>query len=138
MTVSTSANIKRALVVALRANTTLKNQITGFFEGFAPPTTKYPFVVYNIVYAPYDFAWGSVMIESAFDVYVFGENSVEANNLDALVLGTLHNATLSVDSQSTLVCRRVGDISSQDMDDEGKKIYQIGGTYEIWTDQSDT
>lgn len=136
--VTTTSVIKQALVAALRANNTLKNSVSGFYEGFAAPNKPYPFVVYNMVFAPYDFAWGSVMLRTAFDVYVFGEDSVGANNVDALVSGTLHNATLSVSGQSTLICRRVGDLSSQDMDEEGKKVYQIGGTYEIWTDQADT
>lgn len=137
MAVSTTAQIKQALVAALRANNTLKDSVSGFYEGFAAPSKPYPFVVYNMVYAPYDFAWGSVILRTAFDVYVFGENSVDANNVDALISQTLHNADISVSGQSTLICRRVGDLSSQDIDEEGKKVYQIGGTYEIWTDQPD-
>lgn len=135
---TTVANIKQALVAAMRANNPLKNAVSGFYEGFAPPTTAYPFVVYSMVYAPYDFAWGSVTIRTAFDISVYAENPVDANNIDALALAALHNVALSVTGQSTLICRRVGDLSSQDVDEEGKKIYQVGGTYEIWTHQADS
>jgi hypothetical protein len=136
--VSTVANIKQALVATMRANNPLKNAVTGFYEGFAPSATAYPFVTYTVAFAPYDFAWGSVTIRTAFDVNVFAENPVDANNIDALVLAALHNVELSVTGQSTLICRRVGDLSSQDVDEEGKKVYQVGGTYEIWTHQADS
>lgn len=136
MTLTTTANVKQALVATLRADNTLKAAIHGIHEGFAPETTEYPFVVYNNVFAPYDFAWGSAMLRTAFDVVVFSENSVEANNIDALVIAALNEKQLSVTGQSTLICRRVNDLSSKDVDEEGKTIYQIGGTYSIWTDQS--
>ncbi len=145
MAVSTVANIKQALVARLRAYTPLNNVVTTsgtadmkFYEGFAPAGTDYPFVVYSLVFAPYDFVWGAFTIRTAFDVNVFAENPVDANNIDVLVLGALHNHALSVSGQSTLICRRVGDLSSQDVDEEGKKVYQIGGTYEIWTHQADS
>jgi hypothetical protein len=70
-----------------------------------------------------------------FDVFVWAENSVDANNVDALAAAALHDASLSVAGQSTLICRRTSDISSVDVDEEGKRIYQVGGTYEVWTDQ---
>jgi hypothetical protein len=136
MPLTTSSNIKQALVATLRGNTSLKAAIRGVYEGFAPAKTKYPFVTYNFAVVPYDFAWGSVMIRAMVDIYVFSENSVEANNLDALVLNTLQDASLGVTGQSTLFCRRVMDLSDTDVDEEGKKVYQIGGTYSIWTDQS--
>ena len=121
----------------MRANTPLQTAVTGFYEGFAPGNKAYPIVVYNLVFAPYDFAWGSVTIRTAFDVSAFHPNPVDANNIDALVSTVLHNAELSVSGQSTLLCRRVADLSNQDVDEEGKKVYQIGGTYEIWTHQAD-
>lgn len=138
MTLSTSAHIKQALVATLRANNPLRTAVgsSGIYEGFAPAKATYPFVVYNMVYAPYDFAWGSAILRTAFDVVAFDENPVEANNLDALVITALNEVEIAVTGQSTLLCRRVADISSQDIDQEGKKVYQIGGTYSIWTNQS--
>lgn len=135
MTLSTSANIKQALVATVRANNTVRDAINGIYEGFAPAKTLYPFITYNFAPATYDFAWGSAMILATVDIYVFSENSVEANNLDALVVGALHDAALNPTGQSTLFCRRVLDLSDTDVDEEGKKIYQVGGSYSIWTDQ---
>lgn len=135
MTITTISPIKQALVSTLRANGTLQSQVSGVYEGFAPSRVAYPFVVYNVAYAPYDFAWGSLMIVAGFDIAIWAENSVVANTLDALVVATLHDTQLVVTGQSTLYCRRVGEISFSDMDDEGKKVYQIGGTYEVWTNQ---
>jgi len=133
---TTVAPIKRALVAEMRSNLTLKSAAKGgFHEGFAAEKVDYPFVVYNHVPTPYEYDWTSVMIPATFDVFVFHWNPVEANNLDALVVATLHDADLAVDGQTTLYCRRVADLSSTDVDEEGKKIYQVGGTYQIWTDQ---
>jgi hypothetical protein len=130
------APIKQALVARMRASTPLKAAATGgIHEGVAPQDTAYPFITYGIGYSPWLYTWDSVIIEVPLVVSVFHTNSVEANNLDALVLAALQEAPLAVGGQSTLICRRVGDLSSQDVDEEGKKIYQVGGRYELWTDQ---
>ena len=147
MTLTTASPIKQAIVATLRANTALTTEvpppagnahkaISGIYEGFAPSSKPYPFLVYNLVYASYDFLWepGAVM-RSSFDVSVWAENSVEANNLDGLVIATLHDVQLVVAGQTTLLCRRRADLSSVDVDDQGTRVYQMGGTYDIWTDQ---
>lgn len=151
MTITTSAPIKQAFVATLRANNTLRTDSTtdpkyralsGFYEGVAPRKTAYPFLVYNLVAAPYDYDWTGLMILTAMDAFIFSENSVEANNLDALVFATIQDVDLlsilpsGVTGQTTLICRRVADISSDDVDEEGKKVYQVGGTYLIWTNQT--
>ena len=135
MTPSTSAPIKRAIVQLMRANTTLKNQVDGFHEGFAPLIAAYPHVVFQFVMPEYSYPWGSAMIYTEVDVKAWSKNSVEADNLDALLNSTLNDASLSVDGQSTLICRRVRDLIDQDDDEEGNKIYMAGGSYEIVTDQ---
>jgi hypothetical protein len=127
--------IKQALVQTLRANTTLKAAVDGFHEGFAPAETEYPFLVYQLVNAPYDYQWGAVTLMAHFDISIWDRNSVDAGNLDALVADTLHDASLSVTGQSTLICRRVADLSSIDTDEEGQKVYRVGGTYVVWTSQ---
>lgn len=104
-------------------------------EAFAPAKTPYPLVTYQHVYGPRFYTWGSVMLRTAYDVKVLSPNSVEADNLFALVAAVLDEAELSVAGQSTLICRRVADLRSPDVDEEGTKIYMVGGTYEIWTDQ---
>jgi Protein of unknown function (DUF3168) len=154
MTVSTSFPIQRAIVQALRQNSGPESyvfpagdyakpsrtgqQLSGkwLHEGFAPEKTAYPFVTYQQwPTVPAVYTWGSVMVLARFDVKVFSKNSVEANNLFALVAATLDEAELPVAGQSTLICRRVADLRSPDVDEEGQKIYMVGGTYEVWTDQ---
>ena len=130
------APIKQALVQKLRSNAELKSALTGsIHEGFAPTGTAYPRLTYGIHYAPLDYTWTSMTVEVGMDVFVYSENSVEADNLDALVFATLHDAELEVNGQSTLICRRVSSLSLPDSNEEGRKIYQVGGIYEIWTDQ---
>jgi hypothetical protein len=130
------APIKQALVARMRASAPLKAAAKGgIHEGVAPQKAEYPFVTYGVGYAPWVYTWDSIIIEVPLVVSVFHTNSVEAHNLDALVLTALQEAPLSVSGQSTLICRRVGDLSSQDVDEEGKKIYQVGGRYIVWTDQ---
>jgi len=81
------------------------------------------------------------MILAAIDGFIYSDQSVEANNLDALVWNTVQDVdlmsilTAGITEQTTLICRRVADLSSDDVDEEGTKIYQVGGTYLIWTDQ---
>jgi hypothetical protein len=51
------------------------------------------------------------------------------------VAETLDEAPLEVTGQQTLICHRVADIRLVDSDEEGHRIYRIGGSYEIMTDQ---
>lgn len=133
---TTIAPVKQALVAKLRASAQLKTAaVGGIHEGPAPQGTKYPFISYTMNYAPYNYTWDSIILEAGVLIFVFHTNSVEAHNLDALVFAALQEAPLAVAGQSTLICRRVSDLSLQDVDEEGKKIYQVGGQYEVWTDQ---
>jgi hypothetical protein len=131
------APIKQAFVQTLRANSTLKAAVNGgFYEGEAPRGVKMPFLTYHVAYAPFDYLWGSAMLRVGFDVFIIAENGVAAGNIDALVLTTLHDAALSVNGQTTLICRRVADVVIPPyLSEEGKRIHQVGGTYEVWTDQ---
>lgn len=132
-----TAPIARALVQALRGNPTLKSGLPGgFHEGVAPIDAEYPWLVYQLAYGPMDYAFGSMLIPAGFDIIVFGRDQVEARNLDSLVNQTLHDAELSVEGQSMLFSRRLADLSSAEVDEEGLKVYGVGGTYEFWTDQT--
>lgn len=150
-TLTTSSPIKRAFVATLRANNALTSAsnvapehrgLSGFYEGVAPRKVGYPFLSYNLVAAPYVYDWSGLMLQTAIDAFILSDNSVEANNLDGLVLTTLQDVDLmdilspGETEQTTLICRRVADLSSDDVDEEGKKIYQVGGTYSIWTQQT--
>ena len=135
---STSAPIKRGLVRHARANAPLKAAlIGGIHEGFAPEKVRYPFMVYNVIAAPYGDLWGSRVIVAIVDMSAFAENGVDAGNVDQLICDAFDGSQFTVDGQSTLICRRTSDLpGGPEIDSEGKRIYRIGGSYEIWTDQS--
>jgi len=96
-----------------------------------------PFLTYHIAWAPYTYTWDEGALQKVgIDIFAVAENGVDAGNIDALVLTRLHNAGLSVTGQTTLICRRVADVVVPPyVSEEGKRIHQVGGTYEIWTDQ---
>ncbi len=134
---TTVAPIARAIVQILRADAALKAALTGgIHEGIAPIGSKFPWLTYAMHYGPSVSAWGSTMLTPGWDIFVFSRDQVEARNLDQLVVDILQDAELSVEGQSTLLCRRVLDMSSADIDDEGQKVYQVGGVFETWTDQT--
>ena len=137
MATSTVAPVKRAVVQKLRAYSPLVAAIAGgIHEAIAPRKVKYPFIVYQIVASSYEYDWTGMQIHALMDISTYAVNPVEANNLDALIAGALNDAALTVDGQTSLLCRRVGDLpTGPDVDSEGKRIYQVGGTYSIWTDQ---
>ena len=137
MAIASSAPIKRAVVQALRASTPLTDAIAGgIHEGIAPRKIRYPFIVYQLVAAPYSYTSDAVLLQTMFDVWVYAVNPVDANNIDALISGVLNEAELTVDEQTNLLCRRVSDLpTGPDTDSQGKRIYQVGGTYSIWTAQ---
>jgi hypothetical protein len=115
----------------------LKSGLTGgIHEGVAPLGSVFPWLVYNLQYGPMEYGWGDLTIPSGYTVVVFGRDQVEARNLDGLVVETLHDVELSVEGQTTLFSRRILDLSSADVDDEGQKVYGIGGVHELWTSQT--
>jgi hypothetical protein len=137
MVVTTSSPIKRGIVRTVRSSGPLKAALVGgIHEKFAPGKIAYPFMVYDVVAAPYAPLWGSMVIVALVDMMVFALNGVDANNVDQLIFNVFDGTQINVDGQTTLICRRVADLpGGPDVDSEGKKIYQIGGMYEIWTDQ---
>ena len=138
MATTTVAPVKRAVVQKLRASSPLVAAIVGgIHEAVAPRKVRYPFIVYQIVASSYEDDWTGMQIPALMDVSTYAVNPVDANNIDALIAGALNDAALTVDGQTSLLCRRVGDLpTGPDVDSEGKRIYQVGGTYSIWTDQS--
>jgi hypothetical protein len=135
-----STAILRTLVQAVRANAALKASLKGgIHEGFSPEDTLvYPLAIYVLVAAVNEDAWGSRMIVALVDITVYSRDQVEASNLDVSMLQTLDGASLTVDGQTTLIARRVNDLRSTDVDEEGLKVYGVGGSYEIWTDQTES
>lgn len=133
----TSQNIWRALVAQLRSNASLRTALTGgIHEGLAPENVRYPYIVWEpVVPGVKEDTWNTRMLISLADVFVISRSSVEASNLDQSVLETLDGAPLSVSGQATLICHRVSDHRSVDQDEEGRLVYRIGGSYEIFTNQ---
>jgi len=141
MAVTNVGPVKQAFVRALRDITALKAAVgsDGIHEGIAPPKTEYPFVVYSMAASRrrYSFDENPLLI-STFDVFVISADQVEAHNLDQLVLTGMQDKILTFDAgseQSTLLCRRFMDLSFVNVDDAGKKVYQVGGSYSVWTGQ---
>lgn len=134
--VTSSAPIKQALVRRLRENATVKAALVGgIHEGFAPEKVRYPFLVWQLAYAPIRRQWGSQQYIAGIDIRIYADESVDIWSVDTLVLNQLDDAVLNVDGQTTLLCHRVADFSGPDVDEEGRKINMVGGTYEVWTDQ---
>lgn len=128
--------IFQALVRTLRTNASLKDAVAGFYEGAAPAGTTYPYVTYHLAGGGDKWAWGSVTKKPVVAVQVWSDDQVEARNLDQLCLNTLWDTELSIDQQSTLLCRRTSDISNANAEGSGQKVYQVGGMYRIWSDQT--
>jgi hypothetical protein len=126
--------ILQALVRTLRANATLKAAVAGFWEGSAPAGTTYPYVTYHHAGGGDYWEFGSVTKKPVVAIQVWSSDQVEARNLDQLIINTLWDAELSIEQQSTLLCRREGDISDANPDGTGQKVYQVGGYYRIWSD----
>lgn len=137
MPITTIAPVMRALVQALRADTDLSaSALTGMHESIAPDATRWPFLVYNVQWSTYVYDSTNVTLKGIVTVLVVSDDQVQARNLDALVMTALHDAALTVSGQTTLYCRRTGDLSFSDVDAQGKRVYSVGGMYSIWTDQS--
>jgi len=74
------------------------------------------------------------MIVTVVDVVIISRNVVEAGTLDESMSDTLDGASLTPTGQTSLICRRISDLRlAPDVDEEGLKVYGVGGTYEIWT-----
>lgn len=134
--------IKQGFVRALRDITALKAAVgsDGIAEGFAPRDKDYPFCVYDVVSSTRFYDWTGMHIRALFDVFIVSNDQVEAHNLDQLIIAGLHDKALDLDTgtsgQTNLYCRRTADLSLVDLDDAGEKVFQIGGSYSIWTDQA--
>ena len=128
--------IFQSLVRILRSNAALKAAVAGFYEGAAPAGTSLPFVSYHLAGGGDTWTFGSVTKKPLIAIQVWSHDQVEARNLDQLCLNTLWDAELAIDQQSTLLCRRMSDISLVNTDGAGQKVYQVGGMYRVWSDQN--
>jgi hypothetical protein len=135
---------KQAFVRALRNITALTTAIgsDGIHEGVVTRGVEYPFVVYSVSFSVRSDDWGHrSLMRTGFDVVVVTDDQVEAHNLDAAILNGLKDVIFDPlfdpgSGQSTLFFRRIADTSSVGRDGEGEKVYSVGGTYTLWTDQA--
>lgn len=135
---------KQALVRALRNITALTTAIgsDGVHEGVVTRGVQYPFVVYSVSFSRRSDDWSHrSLMRTGFEVLVVSDDQVVAHTLDQAILNGLKDVSLDSDfdsasGQSTLYFRRVADTSLAGYDGEGEKVYHVGGTYTLWTDQA--
>ena len=134
--------VKQALVRALRASQPLKDLVgsDGINEATNPRSSGYPHIIYTVVYSSREWDGTKVTMIVEFDVWSISDNPVGANNLDQLVADSLEEKVLDLSGseQTSLLCRRIGDLSSPDLDGAGTRIFQMCGVYRIWSDQQRT
>jgi hypothetical protein len=129
--------VRQAILRRLRANLVLAASLPGdWSEGFAPQTTNYPLGVVSLIPSPSNYDWSGVVHDLYVDVAVFAEDQGDAASIDQLAFTTLQDASLAVTGLTSLSCRRISNFSLQDVDQEGKAIYEPGGTYEVRVSQS--
>jgi len=126
----------RALVSTLRANATLKAAVTGFYEAITPNDVEFPYVTYDLYGSTSKWDFSGAIYKPKFVVQIWSDDQVQARTLDQLVNDTLWDADLGLSEQSTLLCRRVKDVSRVNDAGQGQRIYQVGGIYQIWTGQT--
>jgi len=128
---------RQALLRQLRSNLVLKDELLGdWSEGFAPQETAYPLGVLSLHFAPAEYDWTGMVTIIGFDVFVFAKDTGQAARLDQLVFDTLQDAKLYPTGQTSLTCRRTSSISLTDLDAQGDAIWQLGGTWQGITAQS--
>src|SRR5574339_27931 len=125
------APIKQALVRALRDNSELYSLVgsDGINEGVEPRKGSLPFIIYQVVFVRRDPDHTNLTLMCEMDVWSLSSDPVEANNLDQLVsdaleadLGQFFEGSAG---QTSLLCQRIGDMSSADVDDAGNRVYQV-------------
>lgn len=134
------APVKQALVQALRENLALKALVgsDGINESTEPRGVDYPYVIYSVTHGYREWDGTNMTLITDVDVYSFSTSQVEAHTLDQLVADALEDKVLNYESgsgQTSLLCRRIGDLSSAGIDGAGTRIYSMCGIYRIWSDQ---
>lgn len=137
------APVKQALVRGLRDSQPLKDLVgsDGINEGTSPRASDYPYIVYSVTNSYREHDSNATMLITDVDVWSISDDQVQAHTLDQLVNDTLDDKVLTLEGasgQSSLLCRRIGDLSSLDVDGAGHRVFQMCGIYRIWTDQTRT
>ena len=138
--------IKQAFVRALRDITALKAAVgsDGIDEGISLTGVSFPRVMYVVrPTSPIRQFGGEAIAITTIDCWAVSDSQVEAQNLDQLMLDGLEDKVLDFtgissiagNEPTTLLCHRLRSMSLVEADDAGKKVFLIGGTYQIWTDR---
>jgi len=115
----------------------LEGQLPGeWSEGFAPKGTAFPRGILQLHYAPALYDWTGVVNILGVDVLIFSKTAGEAASLFQSAYTTLQDQRLTVTGQTSLSCRFSSSISLQDVDAEGKPIFEVGGVLEVRVAQS--
>jgi hypothetical protein len=129
-------SVRQAFIRQLRSNLVLEAGLPGdWSEGFAPPKTAYPLGVVALHYAPSFPDTTGRTIYLGVDVFIFAKDQAGAASLYQLAFDSLNNTLLALTGQTSLQCRETSSISLQDVDTEGKAVYQVGGVYEVRVSQ---
>lgn len=147
--ISGTAPIKRGIVRLARSNGPLKAALVGgIHQSLALREVPYPYLVYTQVSAPIIRDWGAGSnqgareIRALFDLTVYAKDTVDAENVDQLIDNLFDGADREldplVDGQRVTYCARIASLpgGGPEKDDSGKPFASVGGTYEIWTEQS--
>lgn len=130
-------SVRQALIRQLRSNLVLEAGLPGdWSEGFAPQGTATPHGIIALHYAPSMYDWTGRVAILGVDVFIFCEDQAEAARLYQLAFTSLQDARLIMAGQTSLKCRQTSDLSLQDVDAEGKAMYQVGGIFEVQVAQS--
>ena len=130
-------SVRQSLMRRLRANLVLADQMLGdWSEGMAPEGTAFPRGILQLHYAPALYDWTGVVNIVGVDVLVFSKTQGEAASLFQSVFTTLQDQRLTVTGQTSLSCRFSSSLSLQDVDAQGKPIYEVGGVLEVRVAQS--
>jgi len=130
-------SVRQALLRQLRSNLVLEAGLLGdWSQGFAPQGTKYPLGVLSLHYDPSFYDWTGRTVILGVDVLIFSKKQDEAASLYSLAFTSLQDAKLTLTGQTSLSCRQTSDISLQDVDTEGKAVYEVGGIFEVRVAQS--
>lgn len=130
-------SVRQAFLRQLRSNLVLEAGLPGdWSEGFAPQKTPYPLGVVYLHFAPSFPDTTGRTIYLGVGVVIFAKDQGEAASLYQLAFDSLNNTKLALTGQTSLQCRETSSISLQDVDTEGKAVYEVGGIYEVRVAQS--
>lgn len=130
-------SVRQAFIRHLRSNLVLAEGLLGdWSEGFAPEGTAFPRGTISLQYAPSAYDWSGRVAFIGVTVMVYSKDSGQAASLYQLAFTSLQDAKLTLAGQTSLQCRQTSDIALQDVDAEGKAIYQTGGVFEVRVAQS--